>query len=65
MAKNDARSPTAARRSRAIPITSATLSAQRLCRLALSAFREAADLFRRTLAVHPHLESGRANLGTA
>ena len=48
-----------------IPITSATLSAQRLCRLALSAFREAADLFRRTLAVHPHLESGRANLGTA
>ncbi len=60
-----ARSPTAARRSRAIPITSATLSAQRFCRLALSAFREAADLFRRTLAVHPHLESGRANLGTA
>ncbi len=41
------------------------LSAQRLCHLALSAFREAADLFRRTLAVHPHLESGRANLGTA
>ena len=39
--------------------------AQRLCRLALSAFRETADLFRRTLAVHPHLESGRANLGTA
>ena len=48
-----------------IPITSATLSAQRFCRLALSAFREAADLFQRTLAVHPHLESGRANLGTA
>ena len=41
------------------------LSAKRLCRLAVSAFREAADLFRRTLAVHPHLESGRANLGTA
>jgi len=31
----------------------------------LSEFREAADLFRRALAVHPHLESGRANLRTA
>ncbi|HZF04108.1 MAG TPA: tetratricopeptide repeat protein [Patescibacteria group bacterium] len=41
------------------------LSGQGLCHLALAEFREAADLFRRALAVHPHLESGRANLRTA
>ncbi len=41
------------------------LSGQGLCHLMLSEFREAADLFRRALAVHPHLESGRANLRTA
>jgi tetratricopeptide (TPR) repeat protein len=41
------------------------LSGQGLCHLALGDYREAAELFRRTLAVHPHLESGRANLRTA
>jgi tetratricopeptide (TPR) repeat protein len=41
------------------------LSGQGLCHLALGQYREAADLFRRTLAVHPHLDSGRANLRTA
>ncbi len=41
------------------------LSGQGLCHLALGEYREAADLFRRTLAVHPHLESGRSNLRTA
>jgi tetratricopeptide (TPR) repeat protein len=41
------------------------LSGQGLCHLALAQYREAADLFRRTLAVHPHLESGRTNLRAA
>jgi len=41
------------------------LSGQGLCHLALGEYRDAADLFRRTLAVHPHLESGRANLRAA
>ena len=41
------------------------LSGQGLCHLALGEYREAADLFRRALAVHPHLESGRTNLRTA
>jgi tetratricopeptide (TPR) repeat protein len=41
------------------------LSGQGLCHVALGEHREAADLFRRTLAVHPHLESARANLRTA
>ena len=41
------------------------LSGQGLCHIALGQFREAADLFRRTLAVHPHLESARENLRTA
>ena len=41
------------------------LSGQGLCHLALGEFREAAALFRRTLAVHPRLDSGRANLRTA
>jgi tetratricopeptide (TPR) repeat protein len=41
------------------------LSGQGLCHLALEQYREAADCFRRTLAVHPHLDSGRANLRTA
>jgi len=31
----------------------------------LGQFREAAELFRRTLAVHPHLGSARENLRTA
>src|SRR5467141_206685 len=41
------------------------LSGQGLCHMALEEYREAADLFRRALAVHPHLESGRTNLRTA
>ena len=41
------------------------LSGQGLCHIALEEYREAADLFRRALAVHPHLESGRTNLRTA
>jgi len=41
------------------------LSGQGLCHLALGQHREAADLFRRTLAVHPHLYSARENLRTA
>ena len=41
------------------------LSGQGLCHLMLGEFREAADLFRRTLAVHPHLGSARENLRTA
>ena len=38
------------------------LSGQGLCHIALGQHREAADLFRRTLAVHPHLEAARHNL---
>jgi tetratricopeptide (TPR) repeat protein len=41
------------------------LSGQGLCHLMLGQFREAADLFRRTLAVHPHLGSARTNLRAA
>jgi len=41
------------------------LSGQGLCHLALGQFREAAELFRRTLGVHPHLDSARQNLRTA
>jgi tetratricopeptide (TPR) repeat protein len=41
------------------------LSGQGLCYLMLEQFREAAELFRRTLAVHPHLGSARDNLRTA
>jgi tetratricopeptide (TPR) repeat protein len=41
------------------------LSGQGLCHIALGQFGEAAALFRRTLAVHPHLESARANLRAA
>jgi tetratricopeptide (TPR) repeat protein len=41
------------------------LSGQGLCHLMLGQFREAAELFRRTLAVHPHLGSARDNLRTA
>src|SRR5574342_446609 len=41
------------------------LSGQGLCHLMLGQFKEAAELFRRTLAVHPHLGSARANLRTA
>jgi tetratricopeptide (TPR) repeat protein len=41
------------------------LSGQGLCHLMLGQFREAAELFRRTLAVHPHLTSARDNLRAA
>ena len=41
------------------------LSGQGLCHLMLGQFREAALLFRRTLAVHPHLGGARENLRTA
>jgi tetratricopeptide (TPR) repeat protein len=41
------------------------LSGQGLCHLMLGQFREAAELFRLTLAVHPHLASARDNLRTA
>ncbi len=41
------------------------LSGQGLCHLMLGQFREAAELFRRTLAVHPRLGSARDNLRTA
>ena len=41
------------------------LSGQGLCHMALGQHRQAADLFRRTLAVHPHLEAARHNLAAA
>jgi tetratricopeptide (TPR) repeat protein len=41
------------------------LSGQGLCHLALGQYREAADLFGRTLSVHPRLDSARRNLRTA
>jgi len=41
------------------------LSGQGLCHMALAQYREAADLFRRTLVIHPHLESARQNLRAA
>jgi tetratricopeptide (TPR) repeat protein len=41
------------------------LSGQGLCHMALGQFREAAALFRRTLDVHPHLDSARQNLRAA
>ena len=41
------------------------LSGQGLCHLMLGQFHEAAELFRRTLAVHPHLNGARNNLRMA
>jgi tetratricopeptide (TPR) repeat protein len=41
------------------------LSGQGLCHMALQQYKEAADCFRRTLGVHPHLDSARANLRVA
>lgn len=41
------------------------LSGQGLCHMALGEFREAAALFRRALAVHPHLTSATHNLAAA
>ena len=41
------------------------LSGQGLCHMALGQHKEAADLFRRTLVVYPHLEAARRNLAAA
>lgn len=41
------------------------LSGQGLCYMALGRHREAAAMFRRTLAVHPRLEGARHNLAVA
>lgn len=41
------------------------LSGQGLCHMALGQYREAAALFRRCLAVHPHLTSATRNLAAA
>jgi len=41
------------------------LSGQGLCHLMLGQFQEAAQLFRRTLSVHPHLNGARNNLRMA
>lgn len=41
------------------------LSGQGLCHMALGQYREAAALFRRALAVHPHLTAARHNLAQA
>ena len=41
------------------------LSGQGLCHLALEQYKEAAECFRRTLVVHPHLDSARTNLRAA
>ncbi len=41
------------------------LSGQGLCHLALEQYKEAAECFRRTLGVHPYLESARTNLRIA
>ncbi|HMH52246.1 MAG TPA: tetratricopeptide repeat protein [Candidatus Acidoferrum sp.] len=41
------------------------LSGQGLCHMALGQHKEAADLFRRTLAIYPHLEAARRNLAAA
>ena len=41
------------------------LSGQGLCHLALEQYKEAAECFRRTLVVHPHLDSARTNLRSA
>jgi len=41
------------------------LSGQGLCHMALHQYKDAAELFRRALAVHPHLENARTNLRAA
>ena len=41
------------------------LSGQGLCHMALAQYKEAAELFRRALAVHPHLANARSNLRAA
>ena len=41
------------------------LSGQGLCHMALGQYREASAMFRRALAVHPHLTAARHNLAQA
>ena len=41
------------------------LSGQGLCHMALGQYHDAADLFSRTLGVHPHLDAARGNLARA
>ena len=41
------------------------LSGQGLCHMALAQYKDAAECFRRTLVVHPHLDSARGNLRAA
>src|SRR5262245_188420 len=41
------------------------LSGQGLCHMALGQHREAAEMFRKTLAVHPHLRAAKHNLRLA
>jgi tetratricopeptide (TPR) repeat protein len=41
------------------------LSGQGLCHMALGQYKQAAHLFRRALAVYPHLDAGRRNLAIA
>jgi tetratricopeptide (TPR) repeat protein len=41
------------------------LSGQGLCHMALGQYHQAADLFRLTLGVHPHLDAARGNLARA
>ena len=41
------------------------LSGQGLCHMALGEYNDAADLFRRTLSVYPHLDAARGNLTRA
>ena len=47
------------------PFHFGALSGQGLCHMALGQHKEAADLFRRTLAVYPHLDVARRNLAAA
>ena len=41
------------------------LSGQGLCHMALAQYKEAAEVFRRALVVHPHLANARGNLRAA
>lgn len=47
------------------PFHFGALSGQGLCHMALGQHKEAAELFRRTLAVYPHLDAARRNLAAA
>jgi tetratricopeptide (TPR) repeat protein len=47
------------------PFHFGALSGQGLCHLAREEYRDAAAMFRKALAVHPHLEGAQANLRAA